>query len=276
MLDTPGLVGDILSANGLSTLGGGEIVIPESLLNRLLSGLDLPMPLESIDVACQAGYVLISVNLNLRGHGLPIRPKVQQMFQLERLRIDPVNQFILLSLRGGLRIREESLGRSRLSPVASAIISSMLHTPTLLKLLRDRFPKSVNYVHGKLHINLAGSGLLEGHEVALGHVNLNVLEYLTIRNVAIKRGAVVIHFRFDKEAMLAELHSEPPEGFYDPPERPETELNPARLLPEQAGASDDRSRPKRALDAGVRASKMSVSATKAGARILGRLIRRRK
>jgi hypothetical protein len=75
--------------------------------------------------------------------------------------------------------------------------------------------------------------------------------------------------------VLARLHSEPPEGFYDPPKRDPPAKNPL-MLPEHAGAPDQRSRPKRALDASVRASKAGARATKVGAQLLGRLIRRKK
>lgn len=221
MIQPPTLLADFLGANTLETLGRGELLLPEKMLNRLLSSAPLPLPLERVDLACQSGFFLLTVQLDLREQGLPLRPQVQQMFELERLRLDPVNQFILLRPRGGLHIDEGSLGRRRLSPMARALLTTMLHTPTLLKLVRDRFPKNVSYEHGRLHIDLSGLGPIQemlAREVPLGHVQLKPMEFLSIHDIDIRKEALVLLFRFSKAPLLEHLTSDPPAGFYAPPE----------------------------------------------------------
>ncbi len=221
MIQPPILVADILNANTLETLGRSELILPEVMLNRLLSAAPLPLPLETVHLACQSGFFMLTVQLDLRNQGLPLRPRVQQMFELERLRLDPVNQFILLRPRGGIKINEGSLGRRRLSPMARALLTTILHTPTLLKLVRDRFPQNVSYEHGRLHINLSELGPIQSlveREVPLGHVNLHPMEFLNIHDVDIRKGQLVLRLRFQKEDLLKTLQAEPPEGFYKNPE----------------------------------------------------------
>ena len=267
MIPTPLIIADLLDGNGLNNIGGGELIIPESMLNTLLSSLDLPLPIAGVDLRCQSGYFALVIKLDLRGQGIPLRPEVEQLFELERLRLDPLNQFILIKPRGGLRIREETISRSRLSPMAGAVLTTMLHTPTLLKLVRDRFPRRVHYENGRLHINLAGTSAMEGlagKDIELGHIKLQVLDFLTIRDVDIRKRQVVIRFRFEKEELLAKLREPAPEGYYIPkrPEAPES-----RMLPPAGGSTQsNESRAERAVRVG---KKVGGTVTK-GAKVLGR------
>ena len=232
-MQPPVLLADVLSANSLNTLGEGEILIPEEVLNRLLSSAPLPLPLDTVHVACRSGFFHLSVQLDLRGQGLPLRPRVQQMFELERLRLDTINQFILIRPRGGLQIDEGSVGRRRLSPVARALLTTILHTPTLLKLVRDRFPKNVVYEYGRMHIDLSGVGPIRSvveKRLPLGHVDLQVVRFLSIHDVDIRKGVLVLRYRFEKERLLDALRESPPPGYYDaPPARAEQRAE--RLLP---------------------------------------------
>ena len=233
MQQAPALIADILSANTLLTLGEGELLIPEKMLNRLLGSVPMPLPLAAVELACQSGFFEVSVQLDLREQGLPLRPKVKQKFDLERLRLDPINQFLLLRPRGGLSVNEGSVGRRRLSPMARALLTTMLHTPTLLKLVRDRFPDNISYEHGRLHIDLSSIEAISGladKEAPVGHVNLKPMAFLNIHDVDIRKGAVVLRYRFEKEALLDSLRTSPPEGFYpDAPGRAESRA--ARMLP---------------------------------------------
>jgi hypothetical protein len=220
MIQAPILLADFLGANSLETLGRGELLLPEVMLNRLLSAAPLPLPLERVDLTCQSGFFLLKIQLDLREQGLPLRPQVQQMFELERLRLDPHNQFLLLRPRGGLYIDEGSISRRRLSPVARALLTTLLHTPTLLKLVRDRFPKNVQYEHGRLHIDLSGLGPIQEliqREVPLGHIQLKPLEFINIQDIDIRKGALVLLFRFEKEPLLLTLRADAPPGFYQDP-----------------------------------------------------------
>ena len=124
MMQPPVLLSDILAANSLKSLEDGEVLIPEKMLNRLLSSLPMPLPLAGVRLVCRSGFLEVSVQLDLREQGLPLRPKVKQKFDLERLRLDPVNQFVLLKPRGGLKVDEGSVGRRRLSPVARALLAT--------------------------------------------------------------------------------------------------------------------------------------------------------
>ena len=270
-MQPPILLADILAANSLATLGDSEIMIPEEMLNRLLGSAPLPLPLDKVHVACRSGFLLLSVQLDLRGQGLPLRPRVQQMFELERLRLDTLNQFILLRPRGGLHVDEGSVGRRRLSPVARALLTTMLHTPTLLKLVRDRFPKNVVYEHGRLHIDLSGVGPIEGvvgKKAPIGHVDLQILKYINIHDVDIRKGAMVLRFRFEKDQLLDALREPPPDGFYDKEraeDRPED--RPERLLP----PPEERVQPSTA----ERAIKIGSSIAGRGASLLRRVRNRR-
>ncbi len=233
-MQPPVLLADILAANTLLTLDKGEVAIPEKMLNRLLSGLPLPMPLVSVELACQSGFFELSVQLDLREQGLPLRPKVKQKFDLERLRLDPTNQFVLIKPRGGLQVDEGSTGRRKLSPMAKALLTTILHTPTLLKLVRDRFPKNINYEHGRLHVDLSTLGPIQSlvaKETPIGHVQLTPMQYLNIHDVDIRKGAVVLRYRFEKEGLLEALRSAPPEGFYAPGDLSGSERRTRRLLP---------------------------------------------
>ena len=268
-IPTPILIADLLDGNSWSGLGEGELNLPEAMLNRLLNSAQMPLPISELNLTCQSGYFLVTVRLDLRNQGLPLRPEVSQMFVLERVRLDPINKFILLKPKGGLRVNEETLSRSRLSPIARALVTTIIHTPTLLKLVRDRFPRTVNYDNGRLHINLAGmSGVAESldREIELGHVKLKLLEVLSIRNIEIRKGRVVIRARFEHERLLSILHSPPPEGFYDAPE-PEPDLNPPRqaMLPP---APSDESRLERA---GRLTRSVGRTASRVGFGIIGRL-----
>ena len=241
-IPTPILFADLLDANTWKLLGDGEINLPEAMLNRLLNANRMPLPITEIALTCQSGYFLITVRLDLHGQGLPLKPEVSQMFVLERVRLDPLNKFILLRPKGGLRINEETLGKSRLSPLAKALVMTVLHTPTLLKLVRDRFPRTVNYENGRLHINLGGmSGVAESldREITVGHVKLKLLDSLSIRDINIRKGKVVIRVQFAHERLLETLLSPPPEGFYDNP-APEPSPRARPLLP--AARSDNESR----------------------------------
>jgi len=274
MIPTPLLIADLLDGNGLDNLGEGELVIPESMLNTLLSSIELPLPIAGVDLKCQSGYFAVVVKLDLRGQGLPLKPEVEQMFELDRVRLDPINQFILIKPRGGLRVREETVSTSRLSPMATAVLTTMLHTPTLLKLVRDRFPKRVNYDNGRVHINLAGTAAMEGiagREIDLGHVKLHLLDFLTIRDVDIRKRQVVIRFRFEKEQLLAKLREPPPEGFYAPPCRPEPPES--RLLTAGGPAGPDESKAQKALRVSRSVGK---TVSKAGVLMLKGVLSRRK
>ncbi len=233
MVPVPLLVAELLGGNGLDNLGEGEFIIPESMIQAALGGLELPLPIAGVAVECRSGFFKVIVRLDLSAQGLAIKPQVEQMFDLERLRIDPLNQFILLKPRGGLIVREETLDRQRISPLARAVVQTVLHTPTLLKLVRDRFPRSVHYENGRLHINLAAVGLMEsplGRPIPLGHVELKILDFLTIRDVDIRREKVVIRFRFEKERLLEHLRQPAPKVEVEAEAEAERPAGP-RLLP---------------------------------------------
>lgn len=237
MIQPPTLLADFLSANTLDTLGRGELHLPEEMLNRLLSAAPLPLPLDRVRLACQSGFFEVDIQLDLREQGLPLRPQVQQMFELERLRLDPLNQFILLRPRGGLRIHEGSVGRRSLSPMARALLTTLLHTPTLLKLVRDRFPKNIQYEHGRMHIDLSTVDAIKelvAREVPLGHVNLKPMEFLNIHDVEIRKGALVLLFRFEKPELLAALRRDAPADFYQDPKRPTRDARRLLAAPEMA------------------------------------------
>ena len=233
MIQPPVLIADILNSNSLRSMEKGELFIPEKMLNRLLGSVPMPLPLVGIKVICKSGFFEMSVQLDLREQGLPLRPQVKQKFDLERLRLDPSKQFILLKPRGGLYVNEGSVGRRRLSPIARALLTTMLHTPTLLKLIRDRFPKSVQYEYNRLHIDLSSMEAIQsliGRETTVGHVHLQPMTYLNIHDVDIRKGSVVLRYRFEKAELLETLQGAPPQGFYKD-EEARTEKRTTRLLP---------------------------------------------
>lgn len=257
MIPTPFLVADLLDGNTWDGLGKGELTLPEGMFNKLLASVQMPLPIVAVELTCQSGLLLLTIKLDLNANGLPLRPQVQQLFELERVRIDPINKFVLIKPVGGLRIREETLSRSRLSPMGRALVSTILHTPTLLKLVRDRFPRQINYDNGRLHINLAGlDGVRESldRDIELGHVKFRLLDAISIRDIDIRKGRVVVRYDFQKEKLLERLNAPAPDGYYrteTPPDGPET--NPARMLPSTASGAPPASRidtAKRVISAG--------------------------
>jgi hypothetical protein len=269
-MQPPALLADILDANSLDSMEDSELFIPEAMLNRLLGAAPLPLPLTTVHLACRSGFFLLTVQLDLRGQGVPLRPRVQQMFELERLRFDSLNQFILLRPRGGLHINEGSVGRRRLSPVARALLTTILHTPTLLKLVRDRFPDNVVYEHGRMHIDLSNIEAITGvvtKSTAIGHIDLQILKYLNIHDVDIRKGAIVLRYRFEKERLLDALREAPPEGYYKHNRPPRAESRSERLLPPPV----ERMQPSKA----EKALRLGTSIAGRGARLFRRIRDRR-
>lgn len=268
-MQPPVLLADILSANSLKTLERSELAIPEEMLNRLLSSLPLPLPLAGLHLKCQSGFFEVSIQLDLRGQGLPLRPRVKQKFDLERLRLDPENQFVLIRPRGGLQIDEGSVGRRRLSPMARALLTTILHTPTLLKLVRDRFPQNITYEHERLHIDLSSLDAIKGlvaREAPVGHVTLRPMEYLNIHDVDIRKGAVVLRFRFEKEDLLGQLRAAPPEGFYKNGAPGPSERSPLMLPPPEERVRETPAE---------RALRMGIAGVRQGRKLFGRVMRNR-
>ncbi len=269
MIQPPILLADILSANSIKSFEDQELAIPEQMLNRLLSSLPLPLPLAGVTLLCQSGFFELGIQLDLRAQGLPLRPRVKQKFDLERLRLDPTNQFLLLRPRGGLQIDEGSVGRRRLSPMAKALLTTILHTPTLLKLVRDRFPQNVRYEHGRLHVDLSSVDAIKSlvaREAPVGHVTLKPMSYLNIHDVDIRKGALVLCYRFEKDDLLEQLRSAPPSGFYkDSAAAAETRAT--RMLP----PPEDRVRETPA----ERAVRLGIAGVKRGRTLFSRVMRNR-
>ena len=100
--------------------------------------------------------------------------------------------------------------------------------------MRDRFPGNVVYEFGRLHIDLSTIAPIEGvvsKKLAVGHVDLQILKYLNIHDVDIRKGAMVMRYRFEKDRLLQMLRDPAPEGFYKIAPSSTAPQQPQRLLP---------------------------------------------
>lgn len=207
MNDTlPTLLAALLEANAWAPLGEGRFAIPEGLLADLLARAPMPDPIDRVTLLCRPGHFLIRVRVDLHGKGVPLAPEVEQVFQLEQARLDRIGRFIVLRPQGGLQLVEESLGLKRLPPMARLVMGRILHTPTLLALVRDRFPRQLSYEHGRLHISLAGVSALD-RDIDIGSAKVPLLDVLTIRSMRVETGRVAVRFDFDKAALIEALRS---------------------------------------------------------------------
>lgn len=202
----PSLLAALLEHNTWAALGEGRFVIPEQLLADLLGQAPMPDPIDRVTLLCRPGHFVVRVRVDLHSKGVPLAPEVEQVFQLEQARIDGIGRFIVLRPQGGVQLVEASLGIKRLPPMAKVVMGRILHTPTLLALVRDRFPRQVNYEHGRLHISLAGIGALD-REVKIGGASFGLLRVLTVRGMRVEMGRVVVRAEFDKAALVAALQA---------------------------------------------------------------------
>lgn len=217
------LLSELLDGNTWDALGDGRFYLPEKMLADLLGGVSMPDPLDRIQLLCRPGHFVIRVRVDLRSKGVPLTPEVQQIFELEQARIDPIGRFVVLRPQGGLQIVEESLGIGSLPPMAKLIMGRILHTPTLLALVRDRFPRQLSYEHGRLHIGLGNVKALE-KVIEIGDARVRLLDVLTVRNMRVETGRVVVRVRFDKDALLTGLRTP---GKDDDPRPPVEDQMPA-------------------------------------------------
>ena len=202
----PSLLAALLEHNTWAALGEGRLVIPEQLLADLLGQAPMPDPIDRVSLLCRPGHFVVRVRVDLHSKGVPITPEVEQVFQLEQARIDGIGRFIVLRPQGGVQLVESSVGMKRLPPMAKAVMGRILHTPTLLALVRDRFPRQLSYEHGRLHISLAGIGALD-REVKIGGASFRLLRVLTVRGMRVEMGRVVVRVEFDKAALVAALRA---------------------------------------------------------------------
>lgn len=205
MKDTlPSLLAALLDHNTWAALGEGRFSIPEQLLADLLAQVSMPDPIDRVTLLCRPGHFLVRVRVDLHGLGVPLAPEVEQVFQLEQARVDSIGRFVVLRPQGGLQLVEESLGIKRLPPMAKLVMGRILHTPTLLALVRDRFPRMLSYEHGRLHISLANIAALD-REITLGGARFPLLRVLTVRGMRVEMGRVAVRLDFDKEALVTAL-----------------------------------------------------------------------
>lgn len=265
------LLADLLADNAWATLGEGNLHLPEVMLDGLLAQLSMPDPMDRVSLICRPGHFLIRVRVDLRSRGVPLTPEVEQVFELEQARIDRIGRFVVLRPRGGLQIVEESLGMSRLPPMAKIIMGRILHTPSLLALVRDRFPRMLSYEHGRLHISLAGVDALD-RTITIGEAQVPLLQVLTVKGMRVESGRVVVRLNFDKEALLVALRTPPaPEPGADTPAEGAAEADPTehRLEPRPQIVPP----PQTATETAVR---IGLQLGGAGVRFLNRAISRRR
>jgi len=256
------LLAELLDGNAWDALGEGRFCLPERMLDDLLGQLSMPDPIDRVRLVCRPGHLLLRVRIDLRSKGVRLTPEVEQVFELEQARIDPIGRFVVLRPQGGLQLVESSLGMRSLPPMAKLIMGRIVHTPTLLALVRDRFPRQLSYEHGRLHIGLGNLSVLD-RVLPIGDARVPLLDVLTVRNMRVETGRVVVRVRFDKEALLTALRSpRPEEGAVDrPPVDDRMPAPPANMPPPSEGAAET------ALRLGKRVGSV-------GARVLGRAFRR--
>ncbi len=257
------LLAELLDGNTWSALGEGRFCLPEAMLDGLLGELSMPDPIDRVRLLCRPGHFLVRLRVDLRSKGVPLTPEVEQVFELEQARIDPIGRFVVLRPQGGLQLVEESLGMRSLPPMAKLIMGRILHTPSLLALVRDRFPRQLSYEHGRLHIGLGNLSALD-KVLPIGDARVPLLDVLTVRNMRVETGRVVVRVRFDKDALLTALRTPRPAEEDDgrPPVDDRMPAPPKHLPPPTEGAAE------MALRLGKR-----VGST--GARLLGRALGRR-
>lgn len=257
------LLAELLDGNSWSALGEGRFCLPEQMLDQLLSKAPMPDPIDRVRLLCRPGHFLVRLRVDLRSKGVPLTPEVEQVFELEQARIDPIGRFIVLRPQGGLQLVEESLGMRSLPPMAKLIMGRILHTPSLLALVRDRFPRQLSYEHGRLHIGLGNVGALE-KVLEIGDARVPLLNVLTVRNMRVETGRVVVRVRFDKEAFMTALRTPRVDG--EDAERPPVDdrmpAPPSNMPPPAEGAAET-------------ALRLSKQVGSAGARLIGRALGRR-
>ncbi|MCA9538552.1 MAG: hypothetical protein KC620_06670 [Myxococcales bacterium] len=228
MIAVPLIIADLLENNTWAELGNGHLNLPEAMLNRLLGSISMPGPIRRLRLTCRPGTLVITVQLDLHEKGIPLEPEVDQVFELEQVRLDAAHRFIVLRPIGGLVLREETLSRRRFSPFVLAALNRILHTPTLLGLVREQFPRHISYEQGRLHISLSDVPALR-KTFKIGGARVPLLSVLHIRGIRIVPGRAVIRLALDKAAFVDALRAPPPEPEATE-ERPEPEA-PAASAP---------------------------------------------
>lgn len=255
------LLAELLEGNAWDTLGEGRLHIPERLLADLLARAPMPDPIDRVQLLCRPGHFLVRLRVDLRARGVPLAPEVEQVFELEQARIDPIGRFVVLRPQGGLQLVESSLGIGTLPPMAKLIMGRILHTPSLLALVRDRFPRQLSYEHGRLHIGLGNLDALD-KTLSIGAAQVRLLDVLTVRGMRVETGRVVVRVRFDKDALLAALRTPAP---------PET----ARAPVDDRMPAPPTDMPDPGEGAAETALRLGRQVGAAGVRLLGRALRRR-